>query len=345
LVVPTLTYTAYYTSKGYDISDRLIKAKEEKNLLLLNQNETLEKLVKERTDEIATQNEEIQANLDAISKRNEQLEEAKMIIEQKSQIIEARNKGLGIEVEKQTKYLRQSNQELIRNINQLEQFSYTVSHNLRSPVARLMGLTEIIKYARDNEESYDIQKKIYDASQELDKILRDLVLTIEIKKEINEALVEISLDQLINKTINMFQDEIKSNIIDVVVSSEVKKIKTIAAYMESILHNLVSNAIKYRNTNRPSRIEIASTYMDELVEIRVKDNGLGIDLDRNKRDLFNFYKRFHFHVEGRGLGLFLVKSQVELLGGTIKVESEVDRGTTFIVRLRHNLESGESVLA
>jgi signal transduction histidine kinase len=207
-----------------------------------------------------------------------------------------------------------------------------------------MGLTEIIKYARDNEESYDIQKKIYDASQELDKILRDLVLTIEIKKEINEALVEISLDQLINKTISMFQDEIKSNIIDVVVSSEVKKIKTIAAYMESILHNLVSNAIKYRNTNRPSRIEILSTYMDELVEIRVKDNGLGIDLDRNKRDLFNFYKRFHFHVEGRGLGLFLVKSQVELLGGTIKVESEVDRGTTFIVRLRHNLESGESVL-
>ena len=343
LVVPTLLYTAYKTNKAYDVSVKLIQAQEEKNLLLQNQNETLERLVKQRMQEIEAQSEEIQSNIEAISRRNEQLEEAKKIIEQKNQIIEARNKGLGIEVEKQTQHLRQSNRELIRNINQLEQFSYTVSHNLRAPVARLMGLTKIIDYARSNDEILDIQKKIYDASHELDEILRDLVLTIEIKKEINNALVEISLDQAIRKTLNLFQDEIKDNQVSIKVLSEVKKIKSIAAYLESILHNLISNAIKYRNMNRVSRIEISSAYQGEWVEIKVKDNGLGIDLDRNKRDLFNFYKRFHFHVEGRGLGLFLVKSQVELLGGTIKVESEIDRGTTFIVRLRHNLNSEKPI--
>ena len=344
LVVPTLLYTAYNTNKAYDVSVKLIQAQEEKNLLLQNQNETLEQLVKKRTEEIAAQNEEIQSNNEAISRRNEQLEEAKKVIEQKNQIIEARNKGLGIEVEKQTKHLRQSNKELIRNINQLEQFSYTVSHNLRAPVARLMGLTKIIEYARDHNEILDIQKKIFDASQELDKILKDLVLTIEIKKEVNNTLVEISLDHVIQKTLNLFQDEIKSNQVSVTILSNAKKIRSITAYVESILHNLISNSIKYRDSNRTSSIEISSAYQDEWVEIRVKDNGLGIDLDRNKSDLFNFYKRFHFHVEGRGLGLFLVKSQVELLGGTIKVDSEVDKGTTFIVRLRHNLNSEESVL-
>lgn len=343
LVVPTLLYTAYSTVKAYGTSEQLRQASEEKNRMLLNQNETLEMLVKERTEEIATQNEEILSNLESISRRNEQLEEAKVIIEQKNQIIEARNRGLGIEVEKQTQHLRQSNQELIRNINQLEQFSYTVSHNLRSPVARLMGLTGILKHARDEAESNDIQKKIHEASQELDKILKDLVLTIEIKKEINNALTKIELEGVIQKTLNLFEDDIKSKHISVSVITEAKEFHSISAYVESILYNLVSNAIKYRSLHRPLKIEIATQYQDEWVELRVRDNGMGLDLDRFKRDLFNFYKRFHFHVEGRGLGLFLVKSQVELLGGNISVDSQVDHGTTFIVKLKHNLNHSRSV--
>jgi signal transduction histidine kinase len=107
----------------------------------------------------------------------------------------------------------------------------------------------------------------------------------------------------------------------------------------------VSNAIKYRSLKREPKIEITTDYNKEWVDIRVMDNGMGLDLDRNKRDLFNFYKRFHFHVEGRGLGLFLVKSQIELLGGTIQVESEVDKGTTFTVRLKHNLNLKETALS
>lgn len=342
LVVPTLLYTAYSTVKAYGTSEQLREASEEKNSILVSQNETLERLVKERTEEIATQNEEILSNLEAISRRNGELEEAKMIIEQKNQIIEARNRGLGIEVEKQTQYLRQSNQELIRNVNQLEQFSYTVSHNLRSPVARLMGLIAILKHARNEVESNEIQKKIFESSQELDKILKDLVLTIEIKKEINNALTNIDFDEVVRKTLSLFQDEINANHISVSTLCDANEIHSINAYIESILYNLVSNAIKYRSRNRPLKIEIASRYQNEWFELKVKDNGMGLDLERYKGDLFNFYKRFHFHVEGRGLGLFLVKSQVELLGGDIQVESQIDQGTTFIVKLKHNLNHRKS---
>lgn len=337
LVVPTLLYTAYSTVKAYGLSERLRASEEEKNQILSVQNETLEKLVKLRTEEIATQNEEILSNLEYISQRNEELQEAKQIIEQKNQIIESSNRSLGLEVEKQTHYLRESNRELIKNINQLEQFSYTVSHNLRAPVARLIGLTNILHHPNNKQESDHILEKISDTSRDLDQVMRDLIQTIEIKKEINNSITDISVDSLISKTLELFQDEIKDQTISTQVSAPV--LKSISAYLESIVFNLVSNAIKYRDPKRPLRIEIASHYEEEFFVLSVKDNGLGLDVDRNKRDLFNFYKRFHFHVEGRGLGLYLVKSQVELLGGSIEVDSKVEKGTTFTVKLKHNLNS------
>jgi signal transduction histidine kinase len=337
LVVPTLLYTAYSTVKAYGVSEKLREAQEEKNEILSSQNITLEKLVKERTDEIETQNEEIQANLDFISHRNQQLEEAKQIIEQKNRLIESRNQSLGLEVEKQTKHLRESNRELIRNINQLEQFSYTVSHNLRAPVARLIGLTNILQHSNGKEEADHILEKISDASRDLDQVMRDLIQTIEVKKEINNSITEISIDALIKKTLELFQEEIKDH--SVAIQMKAPVVKSISAYLESILFNLVSNAIKYRHAKRALHIEIATKYHDKFFVLTVGDNGLGLDIDRNKRDLFNFYKRFHFHVEGRGLGLYLVKSQVELLGGSVDVESVVDKGTTFTVKLKHNLDS------
>jgi signal transduction histidine kinase len=339
LVVPTLLYTAYSTVKAYGTSEQLRQASEEKNKILANQNETLERLVKERTDEIAAQNEEIQSNLEAISRRNQQLEDAKKIIEQKNQIIEVRNKGLGLEVEKQTKYLRESNMELIRNINQLEQFSYTVSHNLRAPVARIIGLTEILKHADGKVEEENILNKIADASRELDQVMKDLMVTIEMKKEINNALVDIDVNDHIEKTLGLFNEDIVANNINIAVTLHAPNLKSVPAYVDSIFYNLMSNAVKYRNPGRPLKLEIATAYQKEWFVLTVKDNGIGLDVDRNKRDLFSFYKRFHFHVEGRGLGLFLVKSQTELLGGTIDVQSTVDVGTTFTVKLKHNLNS------
>jgi signal transduction histidine kinase len=328
--------------KAYGFSEQLRASEEEKNRILSDQNIMLDKLVKLRTQEIETQNEEIMSNIEFISQRNEQLEEAKKIIEQKNHIIETKNRSLGLEVEKQTQHLRESNRELIKNINQLEQFSYTVSHNLRAPVARLIGLTNIVKHANGQVESENILQKITQSSQDLDQVLRDLIMTIELKKEIQNSLSEISINKLINKTLTLFQDELTDHIITVTIKASV--LNSVSAYLESILFNLVSNAIKYRDPNRNLKVEITTHYQHEFFVLTVKDNGVGLDVARNKRDLFAFYKRFHFHVEGRGLGLYLVKSQVELLGGSIEVTGEVDKGTTFTVKLKHNLVSVPIVL-
>jgi K+-sensing histidine kinase KdpD len=337
LVVPTLIFTAIRTIREYKTSERLTESEAEKNKILANQNEMLEKQVALRTEEIATQNEEILANLEFISERNQQLEEAKKIIEEKNRIIETRNQSLGQEVEKKSGSLRESNRELIKNINQLEQFSYTVSHNLRSPVARLIGLSNILHHAKNPEETKDIMGKITDSAHELDLVMKDLVRTIEIKKEINNSTSVVPVDQLVNKVIAQFEEEIKTYGAQVRTNVQATTLQSIPAYIESMLFNLVSNSIKYRHPQKPLSININSRYEGEKFVLMIQDNGLGIDLDRHKHDLFSFYKRFHQHVEGRGLGLYLVKSQVELLGGTIDVTSVVDHGTTFTISLKHNL--------
>lgn len=337
MVVPTLIFTALSTVRAFGTSERLRKSEEEKNKILINQNVTLERLVKERTEEIATQNEEILSNLEFISHRNEQLEEAKKIIEEKNRLIESKNKSLGQEVEKHTGNLRESNRELVKNINQLEQFSYTVSHNLRSPVARLIGLTNILQYLTNPQETKDVMSKIASSAHDLDNVLRDLVRTIEVKKEIHNAIAPISIPELVTKVASNFEEEIKVLDVKLNIKLEAEMLKSIPAYLESILFNLISNAIKYRNPIIPLEISIETKFDGPYIKLSVQDNGLGIDLDRNKQNLFSFYKRFHHHVEGRGLGLYLVKSQVELLGGTIDVVSEVGRGTTFSISLKHNL--------
>jgi signal transduction histidine kinase len=337
LVVPTLIFTAIRTLRVYKISEQLRQSEAEKNQILRTQKETLEREVCLRTEEIATQNEEILANLEFISQRNEQLEEAKRTIEEKNRIIETRNKSLGIEVEKQTGNLRESNRELVKNINQLEQFSYTVSHNLRSPVARLIGLTNILQYITNPEETKDVMSKIAISAQDLNLVLKDLVRTIEIKKEIHNSTASISVNELVEKTVSQFSEDIRALGVQVKLNLQANTVQSIPAYLESILFNLVSNSIKYRHGTRPLVIRIATRYEGDKFILIVQDNGLGIDLDRVKRDLFAFYKRFHHHVEGRGLGLYLVKSQVDLLGGTIDVASVVDQGTTFTISLKHNM--------
>jgi signal transduction histidine kinase len=94
---------------------------------------------------------------------------------------------------------------------------------------------------------------------------------------------------------------------------------------------LLSNALKYSSPKRKPEIRVITSKVETGLELRVHDNGLGIDLAKHGNKLFGLHKTFHTHKDAKGVGLFLVKTQVEALGGSIKAESEIDRGTTFIV--------------
>jgi signal transduction histidine kinase len=95
---------------------------------------------------------------------------------------------------------------------------------------------------------------------------------------------------------------------------------------------MVLNSIKYRRTDVQLIISVKTIQLQDKIEIRFKDNGKGIDLKKNGVNLFGLYKRFDTTVEGKGMGLFMVKTQVETLGGTIRIESEPNKGTEFILQ-------------
>jgi signal transduction histidine kinase len=111
--------------------------------------------------------------------------------------------------------------------------------------------------------------------------------------------------------------------------SDKLNIEAIPAYLDSILLNLITNAIKYRSPNRAPTIDISSKNQGDYLVLSVKDNGLGLDLNKYKDKLFGMYKTFHNNPNSRGIGLFITKNQIEAMNGKIEVESKVDEGTTF----------------
>ncbi|WP_276367164.1 HAMP domain-containing sensor histidine kinase [Chryseolinea sp. H1M3-3] len=330
IAVPTLGYTAYYTNRSLLISDQLRKSEVEKAAILAEQNLHLERTVHERTREILAQNEEISSQNEEISMHNEQLVETKNIIERQNKLIQQKNEDLSVEVERQTRKLKQANTELMEHNNRLEQFAFIISHNLRAPMSRIIGLSSILDFTKEVNEVSEIAKLMMKSTQDLDNIIRDLTEILGIQKMNAQLMHEIKLEPLLEKvmlTLEQDVQETKANI-----SADFKganEVVGIPSYLESIFYNLISNAIKYRHPGRRPSISIKSQMKGDSVQIDIADNGLGINVEAHKENLFSLYKRFHFHVEGRGMGLYLVKTQVNALGGKIDLRSREGEGSVF----------------
>ena len=342
LAAPALAYMAFFAARTFRVSDELRSAQAERNRMLSQQNEVLDQLVKEKTEDILTQNEEIVAQNEEIRAHNDQLvlqqqeiQRAQQIIEEQSRVIQRKNKELALEVERQTQDLRQTNSELADQNNRLQQFTYIISHNLRGPLARMQGLANILQHSQDAVERDRIFSLMVQSSNELDTIISDLSTILNIQKSNTQIRSEVSLHHIVSKVVALLEPEI--NQVQARVDVDIEEpgiLQSLPPYLESVFYNLVSNAIKYRNPERPLRIRISSTREGPYTRLEVADNGLGIDLGRHQQQIFNLYKRFHSHVEGKGLGLYLVKTQVEALGGKISVESRVNEGTTFLILFR-----------
>jgi PAS domain S-box-containing protein len=224
--------------------------------------------------------------------------------------------------------------DLIRHNKDLEQFTYIVSHNLRSPVANIMGLTDLLKqFDAEPDLRQDVLGRLSASIKSVDSIIRDLNQILQVREPGNEEKEQVDFKGIC--------EDIKASIIHVILKENIQldfdfaeagSMYTIRSYIYSIFYNLVSNSIKYRRQDIPSVISVRSALLKDKIEIRVKDNGKGIDLEKNGSNLFGLYKRFDTTVEGKGMGLFMVKTQVETLGGTIRIESQPNNGTEFIIQ-------------
>lgn len=224
-------------------------------------------------------------------------------------------------------------EELIQNIQDLEQFAYIVSHNLRSPVARILGLAHLLEKEDIKKEFIDfVMKTMADEAKQLDNIIGDLNTIVAFRGIKDEKRESILIHEVLKTVMDSLQSEmIKNEVIAHIHVGENTPVLAIKTYVHSILLNLVSNAIKYRHPQRPLQLNIDITPNESKTKmcVKVSDNGLGIDLEKNRDKLFGLYKRFHPHIEGKGIGLHITKIQIERMNGSIEVESTPDEGTTF----------------
>jgi PAS domain S-box-containing protein len=227
--------------------------------------------------------------------------------------------------------------ELTQNNKDLKQFSYITSHNLRAPLSNLIGLLNLIEdIPIENEELEEILTGFTKSTHLLNETINDLVKVIIIKDNPSMQKEEVSLKEVFENVFSQlsFQIELHKSIIKLKFD-RVPLLNTNKAYIESILLNLLTNSIKYKSENRKLKISITAEQIDHKAILTFKDNGIGIDLERNRDKVFGLYQRFHNYPDSKGLGLYLVKSQVETMGGTISIDSEVNKGTTFTITFKN----------
>ena len=229
----------------------------------------------------------------------------------------------------QTKEL---SQELNYKNNLLNDYVNVVSHNLRSPVANLTGLLQLHEMSGNDEEKKNYIVMFKNVTTQLLDMLNGMMemLSVEYKEEVPKN--EIVLFEMVNNIKTILLSEINSS--GIVITEDFTACNTVSyptAYMESILLNLMSNAIKYRSTDKQANMNITTVSVNNGIELKISDNGKGIDLEKNGDKLFGLFNTFHQNKDAKGLGLYMVKKQVERMGGTIVAESKVGIGTTFTI--------------
>ncbi|MEJ7646728.1 MAG: HAMP domain-containing sensor histidine kinase [Chryseolinea sp.] len=342
-IIVVITYTIITGSLGFLkwVSDK----NEERNVELLDDLAETNRILMDRSAEIEAQSTEILAQSEIVMTSQNKLIEANNLIEEQRKQLFTRNLSLESELIDKNAKLTETNSELIKHNNELRQFSYTVSHNLRGPVASLLGLVDLIELNSIHEKDREAFEHIISASHQLDQIIKDISKIIDIRHDIFKIRERIDLDLEISDVARVLRRELETHQVQIEKQLNVcRYIYSIKPMVNSILYNLISNGIKYRSNDRQPVIVIATLEDDDFYFISVEDNGLGIDLKQNKDNMFKLYKRFHFHTEGKGLGLFLVKLQAESLGGTVEIDSEINRYTRFTVKLKKPVNIDRQVL-
>jgi PAS domain S-box-containing protein len=218
---------------------------------------------------------------------------------------------------------------LQRNID-LEQFAYIVSHNLRAPVANIVGFAEVLLNPDLNTETRSkFKAALFSSSQKLDTVIKDLANILQVRRAVNEPREHVCLSELVDDIRGSISSMIETEKADIQYDFPINEITAIKTYMHSIFYNLISNSIKYRQPGVAPVISIESRRSDNKIALIFRDNGMGIDLENRQDQVFGLYKRFHPHIEGKGVGLFMTKTQVETMGGKITINSKVNEGTEF----------------
>jgi signal transduction histidine kinase len=261
-------------------------------------------------------------------------------LSEQNEEIKTLNENLEVQVAKRTLELQKTLIDLEKRNRDLDQFSHVISHNLRGPVASILGLGRIINRENHSDPlNYEIFNRLISAAQNLDSVVSDLSIILDVKGNLELPKEKIELSQLVIQSEKLLVTDIQKSGLQISLLGEVTSVEGVKVYLESILYNLISNTIKYASADRPPVMKITATnHTNGKIKhqlISFTDNGIGISANDYDK-IFQPYKRLSAKGSGKGLGLYLVKTQVEAMGGKVSVSSQEGEGTTFTIQLPNN---------
>jgi PAS domain S-box-containing protein len=231
------------------------------------------------------------------------------------------------------KQLQERNKELTRINVDLDNFVYTASHDLRTPILNLASLLSLLQEELETREKEGTTKTILDMMKQsidrLEKTINELSEIAKLQKE-KENQEDVSFQEMYEEVYHDLEHLINKTGAEVHTDFQQGQIYYPPKHLRSVLYNLLSNAVKYTAPKRKPLIRLSTYAKNERACLTVADNGLGLD-KRQQAKLFQMFTRIHTHVEGTGVGLYMIKRIVENNGGNISVESEPEKGTTFTV--------------
>ncbi|MFC4817560.1 PAS domain-containing protein [Flavobacterium sp. GCM10023249] len=209
-------------------------------------------------------------------------------------------------------------------------FTHIVSHDIRSHTSNLAMILDLFEESDNPEEQKEYFKMLKQSTNKLSDTIFFLNETVAVQSGISNEKVKLNLRDEIQKAILGISAIIKTSNAELNINvPENLEIEATQSYLESIIFNLLTNAIKYKSKDRSPVINITASKTNDEIKLIIEDNGIGIDLEKNKEKIFGMYKTFHGNPDAVGLGLFMVKNHIESMGGRIEVNSEINKGTTF----------------
>jgi PAS domain S-box-containing protein len=222
----------------------------------------------------------------------------------------------------------------------LTDFCSIVSHNLRAPLVNMSMLADFIEASEEADEQKLLISKLRPVIEHLHNTFNQLVESIQISQDLEIERKDVCLQACIDRTLEGLQPEICR--LNARIESDLSEASVInypPQYLDSIVHNLISNSLKYHYPGRRPLISIRTRKEAGRIILSVSDNGLGIDLKKHRDSFFKIGKVFHRHPNAKGFGLYMTKTQVEAMGGRIWVESVPDQGTAFFIEFDNRIRS------
>ncbi|MBD3583057.1 ATP-binding protein [Flavobacterium selenitireducens] len=231
--------------------------------------------------------------------------------------------------------LNESLKLVIEQNKRLQNFSYIVSHNLRSHTSNIQSIASLMDAADSPEEKRQMIGMLRTVSASLNETMTNLNEVVNIQNNISLVAEKLNVRHYVEMALSILSEQIAIKSADIRIDvPRSAEILFNPAYFESVMLNLISNAIRYSGTESAPEIHVIWSESDAGKTLSVSDNGIGIDLVKNAEKIFGMYQTFSNNPESKGIGLFITKNQIEAMGGTIEVESEPGQGTKFTIRFK-----------